>query len=275
MITRERIRRVEAIVIGHSNYGEADRILTLFTREMGKLRAMAKGVRKEHSRKAGHLEPFTCSILMLARGTSFWIISQAETVLTFDAIRADLDKMALAAYCLELVERFTAEEEDHQVLYRLLKDTLKRLAEVDEPFNVIRHFELNFLERVGFRPELFHCVQCRAEIKPEDQYISIPLGGVLCPACGGHVDAKEPIDLTTLKYLRHFQRSGYEEISRLTVPLGIQRKMERFLQRYITSLAERKLNTPAFYRAIHPAFAADKLSGGRDDTMDQGEKTDQ
>ena len=184
MAGSDRIRKVEAIVISHTNFGEADRILTLFTRELGKIKSIAKGVRKEHSRKAGHLEPFTRSVLMLGRGTNFWVISQAETVDAYDPIRADLARTAMAAYCMELVDRFTTENEIHSTLYRLVKDTLARLSTQDPPFNIIRYFEMRFLELVGFRPELFHCVQCGAEIKPEDQFFSIPQGGVICPRCG-------------------------------------------------------------------------------------------
>ena len=250
MAGSERIRKVEAIVINHSEYEETDRILKLFTREMGKIHAIAKGVRKEHSRKAGHLEPFTCTTLMLARGASLWIISQAETVDAFSEIKADLERTALAAYCLELVDRFTTEEEVYPQLYRLLKETLTRLSSSDPSFNIIRYFEMRFLEMVGFRPELFNCVQCRIEIQPEDQFISIAQGGVLCPKCGLRVDASLPVQLLTLKYLRHFQRSDYKQVQHLEIPPTTRRKMENLMQRHIAYLAEKKLNTPGFYRAI-------------------------
>ena len=124
MAAQEHIRKVEAIVISHTDYGEADRILNLYTREMGKVRAIAKGVRKEHSRKAGHVEPFTCTTLMLAKGASFWIVSQAETVNAFNPIRENLTKTAQAAYVIELLERFSSEDEVHLTLYRLIKETL-------------------------------------------------------------------------------------------------------------------------------------------------------
>lgn len=257
MAGSERFRKVEAIVISHADYGETDRILNLFTRELGKIHAIAKGVRKEHSRKAGHLEPFTCALLMLAKGTSLWIISQAETVAGFTEIKENLERTALAAYCLELVDRFTIEEEVHPQLYRLLRESLTRLSSTDPSFNVTRYFEMRFLEMVGFRPELFRCVQCGTDIKPEDQFISMAQGGALCPKCGLRADDSLPIQLATLKYLRHFQRSGYRQVQNLEVPSATGRRMENLMQRYIAYLAEKKLNTPGFYRAIrHPAANA-------------------
>ncbi len=268
MAGSERIRKVEAIVISHVEYGETDRILNLFSRELGKVHAIAKGVRKEHSRKAGHLEPFTCVTLMLARGASLWIISQAETVEAFNEIRTNLERTALAAYYLELVDRFTTEDEVHPHLYRLLRDTMHRLSSPDLSFNVTRFFEMGFLEMVGFRPELFNCVQCRAEIQPEDQFFSIAQGGALCPKCGLRVDSSESIQVLTLKYLRHFQRSDYEQVRHLEIPTVTQQKMEKLMQRYIAYLAEKKLNTPAFYRAIQSSPKNGSDSIVHDDRID-------
>ena len=250
MTAQERIRKVEAIVISHSNYGEADRILNLFTREMGKVRAIAKGVRKEHSRKAGHVEPFTCTTLMLAKGASFWIVSQAETVDAYLPIREDLTKTAQAAYVVELLERFTSEDEVHLSLYRLVKETLERIAGQSDAFQTLRYFEMRFLEMVGFRPELFHCVQCRAEIQAEDQFFSILQGGVMCPRCGSIADTTRPVSLLVLKYLRHFQRSDFKEIQQVNIPPLVRQEMEKIMQSYLTVLAERKLNAPAFLREI-------------------------
>jgi len=102
--------RVDAIVLRHSDYGEADRLLTLYTREQGKLRAIAKGVRKLQSRKAGHLEPFTRVVLMLAHGHDLWIVTQAETVNAFQPLRESLALMSEASYVVELLERFIYEE---------------------------------------------------------------------------------------------------------------------------------------------------------------------
>jgi len=261
MATHERIRKVEAIVTSHSDYGETDRILNLYTREMGKARALAKGIRKEHSRKAGHLEPFACTTLMLARGSSFWIICQAETVDAFIPIREDLTKTAEAAYVSELLERFTSEDEVHLALYRLAKDTLERIARETDAFQTLRYFEMRFLEMVGYRPELFHCVQCRVEIQAEDQFFSILQGGVLCPKCGRIADTARPVSMLVLKYLRHFQRSDFEDVQKLNVAPLVRQEMEKIMQSYLAYLAEHRLNTPAFLREIeqhtHPRSLPD------------------
>ena len=98
MARQERNIRVESVVLRHSDWGEADRLLSIYTREHGKLRAIAKGARKMRSRKAGHLEPFTRVTLMLARGRDLWIVTQAETVDPYLPLGEDLVRMGYAAY---------------------------------------------------------------------------------------------------------------------------------------------------------------------------------
>ena len=103
--------RVEAVVLRHADYGEADRLLTLYTRQLGKTRALAKGARKIASRKAGHIEPFTHVKLQLAKGRDMPLVTQADTVDAYQALREDLVLTSQAAYVLELLDRFTYEDE--------------------------------------------------------------------------------------------------------------------------------------------------------------------
>src|SRR5512140_3276703 len=103
--------RVEAVVLRHADWGEADRLLTLYTRERGKVRAIAKGARKIRSRKAGHLEPFTRVTLQLARGRYLLIVTQADTVDAYLPIHENLAKTGNAAYIVELLDRFTFEDD--------------------------------------------------------------------------------------------------------------------------------------------------------------------
>ena len=250
MPSRERSIRVEAIVLSHSDWGEADRLLGLYTREMGKLRSIAKGVRKPRSRKAGHLEPFTRVSLLLAKGRDMWIVTQADTVNAHLCLREDLERVGYAAYAVELLDRFTYEEGENPGLYRLLSETLARLDTEPDPQLPIHYYEMRLLDLLGFRPQLFNCTRCGEDIRPVDQYFSASLGGVLCPRCGAATSAANPISMEALKYLRHFQRSGYTEAARAHPRQEIDREIERLLQHYLTYLLERGLNSPAFLRKV-------------------------
>jgi DNA repair protein RecO (recombination protein O) len=246
----EHTLRVEAVVLRHSNWGEADRLLSLFTREQGKLRAIAKGARRLRSRKAGHLEPFTRVALMLARGRDLWIVTQAETVEAYLPLGADLVRTGYAAYVIELLDRFTYEEGEVPLLYALLVDTLSRVALESDPFLAVRYYDIRLLDIVGFRPNLFQCVECGSEILPQDQFFSAEKGGVLCPKCGGNSPATRPVSMQTLKFLRHFQRSPYPLARKAELGPAVQTEMESLLQFFMTYLLERNLNTPAFIREV-------------------------
>lgn len=250
MASGERTLRVEAVVLRHMDVGEADRLLTIYTRERGKLRAVAKGARKVRSRKAGHLEPFTRVALLLARGRDWWIVTQAETVDAYLPLREELLRTGFAAYVIELVDRFIYEEGQNDALYRLLVDTLGRIAAEADPFLALRYYEVRLLDLLGFRPDLFHCVQCGEEIKAEEQFFSAVQGGAVCPRCGKGLPEARPISLEALRFLRHLQRSSYREAQRANIPPGVRAEMEAVLQHYLTFLLERGLNTPAFIRAI-------------------------
>jgi DNA repair protein RecO (recombination protein O) len=238
------------VVLRHSDYGEADRLLTLYTRETGKVRAIAKGVRKIRSRKAGHLEPFTRVTLQLAAARDWPIVTQAETVDAYLPLREDLMRTGYASYVVETIDRFTYEEGENYALYKLLTDTLARLATPRDPYLPLRYYEVHLLEHLGFRPELFYCVNCHAEIQPADQYFSFAQGGVSCPKCGINRPDLLPVSLDALRFLRHLQRSTFEEAARAQIPSAVRTEIESLLQQYITYLLERALNTPAFIRQV-------------------------
>ena len=249
--------RVQAIVLRHADWGEADRLITLYTREQGKLRTVAKGARKITSRKAGHLEPFTQVKLQLARGRDLFIITQADTVEAYLPLRASLELTGTASYVIELLDRFVYEDEGpNPSLFRLLAETLKRLSAGEDPWLAVRYYEMRLLDFLGFRPQLVACANCGRKIQPEDQYFSFSAGGVICPRCGQGLPNLHPISLDALKYLRHFQRSTYTESQKAQPALRVRDELEKLMQGYFTYLLERELNSPGFLRAVRPSSAS-------------------
>ena len=250
MPSRERVSRAEAIVLRHMDWGEADRLLWLFTRETGKIRAVAKGVRKPRSRKAGHLEPFTRVNLLLAQGRDLPIITQAEMIESHLPLHENLRTMGYAAYIVELLDRFTYEEGENVALYRLLADTLERLCSAPDPAFVVRYYEIRLLDLVGFRPQLSQCVGCGNPILPEDQFFSAAQGGIVCPQCSEKVPGVRAITVAAVRFLRHIQRSSYPAAARLPLKESVDYELEHLMQHYFTYLLERGLNTPAFLSLI-------------------------
>jgi len=250
MAARFHTQRVEAIVLRHQDWGEADRLLWLFTRELGKVRVVAKGVRKMHSRKAGHIEPFTRVSLQLADSRDLPIVTQAEAQETFSGLRESLSGIGYASYVMELLDRFTYEEGENSPLFDLLNITLQRLSQEEDVSFAVRFYEVRLLDLVGFRPQLFECANCQEEILPQDQFFSPLVGGVLCPNCGRQAAEARPVSQNALRVLRHLQRSNFAEAKRLKVASLVDAEVEQLMQYYFTYILERGLNTPDFLRRI-------------------------
>ena len=243
--------RVEAVVLRHADWGEADRLLTLYTRQRGKVRAVAKGARRIRSRKAGHLEPFTRVVLQLAKGRDLLIVTQADTADAYLPLHENLVKTGHAAYVVELLDRFTSEDDTENVpAFRLLTDTLARIAAQPDVWLAVRYYEVRLLDLVGFRPQLFECVRCGEKVQAVDQFFSPLAGGVLCPKCGTGIPGVWPISVEALKHFRHFQRSSYSEAQRARPGPQVRSELETLLQKNFTYLLERELNTPGFLKNI-------------------------
>lgn len=251
--------RVDAIVLKHKEQGEADRMLTLYTRQRGKLRAMGKGLRKVRSRKAGHLEPFTHVQIQLNSGRNWFVINQVEATDTFNPLREDLKRIGYASYVIEILDKFTYEEEENAPLFRLLLDTLKRLASQTDLDLAVRYYEMRMLDYLGFRPELFYCVSTGSEIKAQDQYFSASMGGVVSPQAGVGLTGAVPVGMNTLRFLRHLQRSSWADAlkAREKIDDKTTLEMEMLMQFYITYILERGLNTPSFMRRMRKGKTTD------------------
>jgi len=256
-MTEFRSVRVDAIVLRHADWGEADRLVTLFTREQGKMRAVVKGARKITSRKAGHLEPFTHVKLQLSRGRNLFIVTQVDTIDAYIPLRETLLMTGTASYVVELLDRFVYEDEGaNPTLFRLLADTLKRLATGDDIWLAVRYYEMRLLDFLGFRPQMVECANCGREIKAENQYFSYSSGGVICPRCGMGLPNLARISVDALKYLRHFQRSSYADSKRARPTSGVQSEVETLMQGYFTYLLERELNSPGFLRNVRASASS-------------------
>ena len=212
MPSRERTFRTEAIVLRRKDFGEADRILTLFTPESGKIRAIAKGIRKPRSRKAGHLELYTRSNLLLAKGREMDIVTQAVTVESYRPLREDLLRSTYGSYCVDLLDKFTPDEAENKSLYDLLAKALGWLADARDLALATRYYELQLLGMAGYQLELFYCVVKGEKIAAEAQFFSPAGGGVVCPKCGEKHDGILPMSLNALKVLRHMIRNPYEAV---------------------------------------------------------------
>ena len=144
--------KTEGIVLKRSNFGEADKILTLFSKHHGKISLIAKGIRRTTSRKGGNLELFNQVRIFVANGRNLDIVTEAEVINSFKDWRRDLRKVAVAYQLCELVDRLTAELAENQEIYDLLLNSLTNLLPVTDHQSLIANFELSLLQSLGFWP---------------------------------------------------------------------------------------------------------------------------
>lgn len=247
----ERSIHFRAIVVRHVNYDEADRFITFLTPFQGRVSALAKGVRKINSRKAGHLQPFTYVDVQLSKGSgASWLVTQVSTIEAYPEILASLDKTVRTSCVLELADRFSLEGVENVQLFQLTLDTLRRIAVFEDIFPVQRYFDLQLLNLTGYRPQFFECVRCHKKILPEDQYIHYGMGGVLCPNCGEITAGARKISMQTLKYFRYYQTRSFAEAAAAGWPRDIRLESENLLTGYQSYLLERKTNSQQFLEQL-------------------------
>ena len=228
--------RDQGVVLRTIKLGEADRIVTFATRSHGKVRAVAKGVRKTKSRFGGRLEPITHVSLLLYEGRELDIVNQAETIDHFRAIREDLDRIGRATTMLEAVDQVVQEREPNPRLYQMLVGALRALASRDAPL-LVPSFFWKLLSLEGAHPVLEQCASCGT---PSDLVaFDLLQGGALCRSCR----QGSPVSPEALAMVRRILGGGLvdalnEPASEVTVEVEhlASRAMEAHLERRLRSL---------------------------------------
>lgn len=228
--------------------GEADRILTLFTPDVGKVRAVGKGVRRTKSRYGGHLELLNRVEVSISYGRSLDVVNEAQVIESFRALREDLQQLSKALYLAELVDGFTAEQSQNEPVYRILLSAFRSLDSARQPDLLLRHFEMHLLGHSGYSPELYRCVECRFELEPGDHLFSCGGGGVVCQRCRRMQSSTlVPLSLSAMKVLRFIQRSAdYSPVDALNVSTEVLREIERLTRTHIRFLVERDVKSADF-----------------------------
>ncbi len=243
---KPRTYQTEAIVIKKTKLGEADTILTLYTPNLGKIQGFAKSLRKTKSKMAGHLELLTHSRISLARGRNIDTITGAQTIDSFLPLKSDLELTSCALYATELVNQFAAADAEDEPVFKLLLETLQRLAQGDNSDLVLRYFEMQLLGEVGFRPQLEQCVACHKPLKETSNAFSPGAGGMVCASCRPTQPFSYPLSWEAQKVLRLLQNSDYASISGMTMGSELSHQLEVVIRNYIRYLLERDVKSAAW-----------------------------
>ncbi len=144
--------KTEGIIIRRNNFKDADRILTVMTRDHGKIAVRASGIRRIPSRRSPHVELLNHSVLSLYHGNNFPILTEAQTIDSFSYLKEDLEKIGMAYHLCELVDGLCPENQENRAVFELLRKTFGRLASEEKVGEMIHEFEIELLSMLGYLP---------------------------------------------------------------------------------------------------------------------------
>jgi DNA repair protein RecO (recombination protein O) len=246
-VPSSRLYVTDAIVLTRFDYGEADRIMTLFTPQIGKLKVIAKGVRRTTSRLGGALEPLAELRVALARGRTFDVVTQVQVNHAWLRLRDSLESAATAWYLAELADRSIEERHEAEGLYALLKRAYELLDAGMDPGRVARWYEMHLADEMGVRPEVDRCVECDRVLESDERFRWVPpLGGVLCPRCPGPPHEETALSTEALKVLKAYQRMDVEALAALRLPPAVEREVEQALRDFMSVSLEREARSLDF-----------------------------
>jgi DNA repair protein RecO (recombination protein O) len=246
---RSRVYQATAIVIRRQDLGEADRLVTVLTREHGKRRLVSKGARRPSSRQGGHLEPFAVARVSIARAKTLDIVTQAETLESFPELREREAAIAAAGVCAELIDSLLLDEEAQPGVFDLLQAALDLLSHGHQPERVALIFQFRLLQELGYRPELQRCLACERPLEPGGNAFVMD-GGVLCPSCAASVPGSLPIGDPALKFLRLIDRGEIERALRLQISPAVIQETERLIVEYTQRIIGRDLRARRVVRDL-------------------------
>jgi DNA repair protein RecO (recombination protein O) len=235
----------DALVLSTLDYGETDRLVTLLTREHGKLTAFAAGARKSKRRFAGALEPFMRLRVHLVetRGSTVRLDS-ADIVAGYYAVREDLALIARALYAVELCRELTRDHEPHPELYALLEEYLARLDAREAGPTSLLAFELSALAQAGLMPRFDACALCGGEPGERPRFDQAH-GGAVCEPCGGRAREAVAVPVALLTGLRAIQ-----EGQRVPLPADLRARARGLLNVFISHHLGRRLKSVDFMAQV-------------------------
>lgn len=256
--------KAEGFVLRTRDLGEANKILTLFTRERGKVSAVARGARRARSRLLATSQTFSHSRFLLYEGRGLHTVSQAELLSSFRPLREDLSRMAYASYIAELIDAFVDENEPNDALYRTILEGFTLMAGTDDLDLSARWFELRILDILGYRPEFAQCVACGADISSRSVHFHPVEGGVLCPSCAERAPGGIQVPLGVIRQCLRLIETPAARLGILRPSQGDRRVMESLLRAHIDHRLDRPIKSREFLEAMrHMEPVEEKAEGER------------
>jgi DNA repair protein RecO (recombination protein O) len=235
--------KTDGIVLGGLRLTGADKLITIMTRDLGKIVGAAAGVRRLKNRFGGALEPFSYCRLVLFRKRAdlLFRINQADILHSFQSIRENLEQVELASWVANLIKDFTAEEIQNPGLFMHLLGSLEAIEKGGNPGLLPAYFELRLLKHVGYHPRLDQCIKCEGPVEKGDCRFQPSAGGVVCDRCKGN-ETEPLLSPGAIALLRHLSKIDFSVLGRLKPSARQVDEIEEMLKVYNHYLLEKKRN---------------------------------
>lgn len=241
--------KTSGIVIKRMNFGEADRILTILTERLGKIKAIAKGVRKIKSKMAGSLEPYMLIDFELHEGKTFYIITGASISARYKNIHSDIKKTAKVYFVGELIDKFLEENQKANNVFEISLQILQAIEDYERSLQIVA-YQLKIIEAAGFKPELNYCLHCKKKLIAGNNFWDHIEGGVICQICQQKFFHGEKISDEAIKALRFIEQNDFKNIGKLKLDKNIEREIDKILLEYIKNLLEKDLKSRKFLNQV-------------------------
>jgi DNA repair protein RecO (recombination protein O) len=228
--------KTKGINIRSVKVGEADKIITIFSKDLGKISAIAKGARKTTSKFGGRLEVFAYNEYLLGEGKNLYVVSQVETVENFWKLREDEAVLRAASFIVRVLDAATEPEHKSVPLFNLLLQTLHLLKEGADPEVAKEVFEIRLMDLEGFFPNLSGCSKCKKKIvrEPKDVTFNQALSGLTCSACSKTTAGGVVVPYGLVKSIQHLKAGDFDGFKTLTVNPEDVAKLDMVLKPYIS-----------------------------------------
>lgn len=231
--------KTKGIIIKRADSGEADRIITVFTENLGKIRVAGRGTRRITSKLASELDLFNYTDFLITNGKNLDIITGAVAIEKFKSLKKDLKRIAASEYLSNLVDRLSAEGHSEKELFLLFKNIFYFLDKEKrnfEPWLIVRNFEWEFLKKSGHKPDFYNCSSCHKKLKPEKNYLSSKGSGIICSFCGQKDQKARLLSNNTIKILCLLEKRDFEKIKKIKLAEFQKKEIKKTLQYFLGNI---------------------------------------
>ncbi|MGB2705285.1 MAG: DNA repair protein RecO [Candidatus Omnitrophota bacterium] len=242
------VQKTQGFVLRKQDLRETSIILTVYTRDFGKLKLISKGVRAPEARFVSAYELLALDDIVFyeRKKRSLFFLSQCDLVNYFPKVRESLERLSYAVYFAEFLDAATSACDRNTRIYELLLNSLFLLSSKASPKRVARIFEIKFLSILGLMPRLKTCAACDRAVEKEGVRFSFSSGGVLCEGCFAKDKNAKPVLAGTVNFIAHIEDLPFERIKHIKVSKRVGVEVERLLRGFINYHLDIRLKSMEF-----------------------------